>query len=351
MNRRKFLEHLFSFGVATGSAGIFGINPRLTYQTVEKEPARKVWSNEQIIINTKSKVVHWPHPGLFEQIEALPEPHHSMIWNVDQWRDIIQDSTEYHFHKSRSARIMEQLALRAIKFKDELNLSFDLESLDQAITILRLFLSKPYHNFNAEAWGIYDLLGRLLCLKNENNSEKARSEFLKVLNIASYAELFAETLRELEAARFISEPQATRDVPFLILSDEVFSIQGRGMVVTGRVARGLIQVSDEVEIIGAQGEILKTVVTGIEIFGQSQDQAEAGDNADILLTGIGPDEVEPGMVLTQPGSVYRWESRIPLAWANDIHKFKEWHAKTTDRMQPRSREKLAERIKFAQSLA
>ena len=99
-------------------------------------------------------------------------------------------------------------------------------------------------------------------------------------------------------------PTPTRDVdkPFLMSIEDVFTITGRGTVVTGRVERGKLNINDEVEIVGLK-ETKKTVATGIEMFRKSLDYAEAGDNAGVLLRGIERDDVERGQVLAKPGSV------------------------------------------------
>ena len=99
-------------------------------------------------------------------------------------------------------------------------------------------------------------------------------------------------------------PTPTRDVdkPFLMSIEDVFTITGRGTVVTGRVERGQLNLNDEVEIVGLK-ETKKTVATGIEMFRKSLDYAEAGDNAGVLLRGIERDDVERGQVLAKPGSV------------------------------------------------
>ena len=99
-------------------------------------------------------------------------------------------------------------------------------------------------------------------------------------------------------------PTPTRDVdkPFLMSIEDVFTITGRGTVVTGRVERGKLNLNDEVEIVGLK-ETKKTVATGIEMFRKSLDYAEAGDNAGVLLRGIERDDVERGQVLAKPGSV------------------------------------------------
>jgi len=102
---------------------------------------------------------------------------------------------------------------------------------------------------------------------------------------------------------YIPTPERDLDKPFLMPVEDVFSIKGRGTVVTGRVERGELKKGEEVEIVGLSDEIRKTVVTGIEMFHKELDAAQAGDNAGILLRGIDRDEVERGMVLAKPGSI------------------------------------------------
>jgi elongation factor Tu len=101
---------------------------------------------------------------------------------------------------------------------------------------------------------------------------------------------------------FIPEPLREVDKPFQMAIEDVFSITGRGTVVTGRVDRGVVKVGDEVEIVGLR-ETRKTVVTGVEMFRKLLDQAQAGDNIGALLRGVGKDEVERGQVLAKPGSI------------------------------------------------
>jgi len=113
-----------------------------------------------------------------------------------------------------------------------------------------------------------------------------------------------EAIWELVRAmdEFIPEPVREIDKPFLLPIEDIFSITGRGTVVTGRVERGTVKVGDEVEIVGF-GETRRTVVTGVEMFRKILDQAQAGDNIGCLLRGIGKDEVERGQVLAKPGSI------------------------------------------------
>jgi elongation factor Tu len=102
---------------------------------------------------------------------------------------------------------------------------------------------------------------------------------------------------------FIPTPERDVDKPFLMPVEDVFSIEGRGTVGTGRVERGQISKGDDIEIVGIWDEIRKTVVTGVEMFNKTLDFGQAGDNIGILLRGIKKDELERGMVLAKPGSI------------------------------------------------
>ena len=101
---------------------------------------------------------------------------------------------------------------------------------------------------------------------------------------------------------YIPQPERPKDRPFLMPIEDVFSISGRGTVVTGRVERGIVKVGDEVEIVGIR-DTSKTVCTGVEMFRKLLDQGEAGDNIGVLLRGVGREEVERGQVLAAPGSI------------------------------------------------
>ncbi len=102
--------------------------------------------------------------------------------------------------------------------------------------------------------------------------------------------------------KYVPQPERAVDQPFLMPIEDIFSISGRGTVVTGRIERGKVKVGEEVEIVGFR-ETRKTVVTGVEMFKKQLDEGMAGDNAGLLLRGIGKDEVERGMVLAKGGSI------------------------------------------------
>jgi elongation factor Tu len=105
-----------------------------------------------------------------------------------------------------------------------------------------------------------------------------------------------------EVDRYVPEPKRDIDKPFLMPVEDVFSISGRGTVVTGRVDRGVVKVGDEVEIVGIR-PTFKTVCTGVEMFRKILDQGQAGDNIGVLLRGTKRDEVERGQVVARPGSI------------------------------------------------
>jgi len=103
--------------------------------------------------------------------------------------------------------------------------------------------------------------------------------------------------------KYIPTPQREVDKPFLMAVEDIFTITGRGTVATGRVERGKVKVGEEVEIVGLRPESKRTVVTGIEMFRKTLDEAVAGDNVGVLLRGVEKEEIERGMVLAKPGSI------------------------------------------------
>ncbi len=148
---------------------------------------------------------------------------------------------------------------------------------------------------------------RELLDKYEYNGKETpiiRGSALKALDAKSVDDEWAKPILELVKSldEYIPEPVRETDKPFLMPIEDIFSIEGRGTVVTGRIARGKIKVGEEIEIVGL-GETRKTTVTGIEMFNKSLDEGLAGDNAGILLRGLKKEEVERGQVLAQPGSI------------------------------------------------
>jgi elongation factor Tu len=120
------------------------------------------------------------------------------------------------------------------------------------------------------------------------------------INAPEYAPII-ELMRVVD--EYIPQPDRQTDLPFLMSVEDVFSIKGRGTVVTGRVDRGTMLPNQEVEIVGLRDDIRKVVVTSMEMFHKILDKVEAGDNAGLLLRGVGRDDIERGQVLAKPGSI------------------------------------------------
>ncbi|HEY1598415.1 MAG TPA: elongation factor Tu [Pirellulales bacterium] len=112
---------------------------------------------------------------------------------------------------------------------------------------------------------------------------------------------------------YIPEPVREVDKPFLMAVEDVFSIEGRGTVATGKIERGVVHVGDEIEVVGLTKEGRKTTVTGVEMFNKTLDQGQAGDNVGCLLRGIKRDDIERGQVLAKPGSItphFKFEAEV-----------------------------------------
>ncbi|MGD1003163.1 MAG: elongation factor Tu [Minisyncoccia bacterium] len=148
---------------------------------------------------------------------------------------------------------------------------------------------------------------RELLTKNGFDGEHApviRGSALKALNATSADSPDAKPILDLVKAMddYFPDPVRELDKPFLMPIEDIFSIEGRGTVVTGRIERGKVKVNEEVEVVGLK-PTQKTVVTGIEMFNKSLDEGQAGDNAGLLLRGLKKEDVERGQVLAKPGSV------------------------------------------------
>jgi elongation factor Tu len=146
-----------------------------------------------------------------------------------------------------------------------------------------------------------------LLTKYEYDAEKTpiiRGSALKALDAKTPEDEAAKPIVDLITALDESIPEPVRDVdkPLLMPIEDVFSIEGRGTVVTGRIERGKVNLNDDVEIVGLR-DTQKTVVTGIEMFNKQLDEGQAGDNAGVLLRGLKKEDVERGQVVAKPGSI------------------------------------------------
>jgi elongation factor Tu len=136
------------------------------------------------------------------------------------------------------------------------------------------------------------------------NAPVIRGSGLKALEATSLDDPWAQKVMDLAKAldEYIPVPERELDKPFLMPVEDIFSIEGRGTVVTGRIERGVIKVGEEVEIVGLK-DTQKTTITGIEMFNKQLDEGQAGDNAGILLRGLKKEDIHRGQVLSKPGSV------------------------------------------------
>jgi len=170
-----------------------------------------------------------------------------------------------------------------------------------------VFLNKVDQVDDPELVDLVEQEVRDLLTKYEYDGEKTpiiRGSALKALEATNKDDEAVKPILELLKAldEFIPEPLRETDKPYLMPIEDIFSIEGRGTVVTGRIERGIVKIEDNVEIIGLKPTV-KTVVTGIEMFNKSLDEGRAGDNAGVLLRSIKKEDVQRGQVLAKPGSV------------------------------------------------
>jgi elongation factor Tu len=170
-----------------------------------------------------------------------------------------------------------------VVFMNKCDLVDDAEIIELVEMEIRELLSK--YDFDGD--NIPVIQGSATCALNDTNPELGREAVLKLMAAVD---------------SFIPQPARPLDKPFLMPIEDVFSISGRGTVVTGRVEQGVVKVGEEVEIVGLK-DTKKTVCTGVEMFRKLLDQGEAGDNIGALIRGVGREEVERGQVLCKPGSI------------------------------------------------
>jgi elongation factor Tu len=170
-----------------------------------------------------------------------------------------------------------------VVFMNKCDMVDDAELLDLVELEVRELLSK--YDFPGDDIPI--VRGSALCALEDSNKELGHDAVLKLMEAVD---------------KSIPQPERPKDKPFLMPIEDVFSISGRGTVVTGRIERGIVKVGEEVEIVGLKATV-KTTVTGVEMFRKLLDSGEAGDNIGALLRGVGREDVERGQVLAKPGSI------------------------------------------------
>ncbi len=171
-----------------------------------------------------------------------------------------------------------------VVFMNKVDLVDDAEILELVELEIRELLSK--YDFDGD--NIPIIAGSAVKALDGTNDEIGKQAVLKLMEAVD---------------SWIPQPERPLDKPFLMPIEDVFSISGRGTVVTGRVETGIVKVGEEVEIVGIQPAVRKTVVTGVEMFRKLLDQGQAGDNIGALVRGVGREEVERGQVLCKPGSI------------------------------------------------
>ncbi len=170
-----------------------------------------------------------------------------------------------------------------VVFINKVDMVDDPDMLD----LVEMEIKETLEKYEFPADEIPIIRGSALCALEGKNDEVGKNKIFELMDAID---------------RYIPQPERPKDKPFLMPIEDVFSISGRGTVVTGRVERGVIKVGDEVEIVGIKAT-QKTVVTGVEMFRKLLDQGEAGDNVGCLLRGTKREEVERGQVLAAPGTI------------------------------------------------
>jgi elongation factor Tu len=176
------------------------------------------------------------------------------------------------------------------------------------VPYLILFLNKTDMVDDPELLELVELEVRDLLNQYEFPGDEVpvvKGSALKAMENGEWDAEETKCVHELLAAmdEYIPEPERDVDKPFLMPVEDVFSITGRGTVATGRVERGVVKVSEEVDIVGLRDHIEKKVVTGVEMFRKILDEGRAGDNIGVLLRGVEREDIERGMVLSKPGSI------------------------------------------------
>ena len=163
----------------------------------------------------------------------------------------------------------------------------DMVDDEELLELVELEVRELLSSYNFPGDTIPVIRGSALCALENSNEELGRQAILKLMEAVD---------------SYIPQPERARDLPFIMPIEDVFSISGRGTVVTGRVERGIIKVGEEVEIVGIR-DTQKTIVTGVEMFRKLLDQGEAGDNIGALLRGTKREDVERGQVLAATGTI------------------------------------------------
>ncbi len=168
-----------------------------------------------------------------------------------------------------------------------------------------VLLRSPNYNAPIDIWAVGCMMAELVMLRPlfpGDTTPIVRISALKALEgDQKWVDALLELMNQVDA--FIPQPERETDKPFLMPVEDVFTITGRGTVVTGRIERGIVKVNEEVEIVGIRLDAQKTIVTGVEMFRKLLDEGQAGENVGLLLRGTKREDVERGQVVCKPGSI------------------------------------------------
>ncbi len=258
--------------------------PSAGYASIDAAPEEK---ERGITINTahveyETEKRHYAHidaPGhadyVKNMITVLPK------WTVRFW-SLLQLMAQCHKHVNIFCWRVRLVLITSLFFLNKTDLVDDPELIDLVEMEVRELLSE----YDYPGDDIPVLRGSALkALEGDPEQEKVIMELMDTID------------------EYIPTPVRETDKPFLMPVEDVFTITGRGTVASGRIDRGTVKVGDEVEIIGLKPDVLKSTVTGLEMFRKTLDLGEAGDNVGVLLRGINRDQVERGQVLAKPGSI------------------------------------------------
>ena len=261
------------------------LNPQFAFDDIDKAPEEKqrgiTISIAHIEYQTEGR--HYAHvdcPGHADYVK-------NMITGAAQMDGaiLVVSSADGPMPQTREHILLaRQVGVPAlVVFMNKVDMVDDAELLDLVELEVRELLSK--YDFPGDDIPI--VKGSALCALEDRQPEIGRDAVLKLM---------------AEVDAYIPQPERPIDQPFLMPIEDVFSISGRGTVVTGRVETGVVKVGEEVEIVGLK-DTVKSVVTGVEMFRKLLDQGQAGDNVGVLLRGIKREDVERGQVLAKPGSI------------------------------------------------
>jgi len=164
----------------------------------------------------------------------------------------------------------------------------DLVDDEEILELVEMEIRELLSKYDFDGDNIPVIRGSAVCALDDKQPEIGHDAVLKLMAAVD---------------EYLPQPERPLDKPFMMPIEDVFSISGRGTVVTGRVETGIVKVGEEVEIVGIHPAVRKTTVTGVEMFRKLLDQGQAGDNIGALIRGVGREEVERGQVLCKPGSI------------------------------------------------